>query len=160
MTWNECREFCKRTGLQLPTEAQWEYACRAGTSTPFAHGQSISTDQVNYNGVALVGLNVEWRGTTVPVDSFKPNAFGIHQMHGNVLEWCADLYHECFYSKPEAKGRDPFCASGDDSEVDWRVVRGGCYGSSARGCRSESRSHGLPDYAEWNGFRPVYNGSP
>jgi len=83
----------------LPTEAEWEYACRAGTATPFHTGETISTDQANYDGDDAYGSGREGvdREKTVPVGSFPPNAFGLHDMHGNVAEWCADWYGEDYY---------------------------------------------------------------
>lgn len=89
-----CRWLSERTGqtYRLPSEAEWEYACRAGTDTPFWWGSSVSTEQANYDGNFIYGDGTkgEYREQTVPVDSFEPNSRGLCQMHGNVYEWCAD----------------------------------------------------------------------
>ena len=108
VSWNDAQEFLKTLrslgdfgGLtpRLPTEAEWEYACRAGTTTPFSFGETISTDQANYNGKFIYGNgNVGvFRGQTTDVGSFPPNGFGLYDMHGNVWEWMADTYHENHY---------------------------------------------------------------
>ena len=89
VSWDDCVAFCEALGrkdgkaYRLPTEAEWEYACRAGTTTPFHFGATISTNQVNHHNS---------RNKTTPVGSFPANAWGLFDMHGNVLEWCQDLY--------------------------------------------------------------------
>jgi formylglycine-generating enzyme required for sulfatase activity len=162
--------FLARTGLELPSEAQWEYACRGGTSTPFAYGSCISTDQVNrYHPesgacVALTcGVGV-WRRHTVPVAPddpvwkgtpyaiFPPNPFGLYHVHGNVQEWCRDVYDGGYYSRPEARGPDPVALAGPSL----RVVRGGSCFNLARYCRSAFRDADVP-WVRINvvGFRPA-----
>ncbi len=138
--WEECKEFCERTGLALPTEAQWEYACRAETTTPFFFGENITPDQINHG-----------RKATVPVDSFRPNAFGLHQMHGNVWELCRDIFDHEYYAKPDATEKDPLCASGSNL----RVVRGGSWYDSAGLCRSAYRGRWNPSNRSNLGFRPA-----
>ncbi len=91
-----------RDAYRLPSEAEWEYACRAGTTTPFSFGATISTAQANYNGEYTYGAGKkgERRGKTTPVGSFSVNAFGLHDMHGNVWEWCADAWNANYNGAP------------------------------------------------------------
>ena len=108
VSWLDAVEFCARlsekTGrnYRLPSEAQWEYACRAGTETPFHFGETITTDLANYNGneTYLDAPKGKYRGETVDVGSFPPNAFGLYEMHGNVWEWCADPWHSNYQGAP------------------------------------------------------------
>jgi len=149
----DCQRFCDIAKFSLPTEAQWEYACRGGTSTKFSFGDSITTAQVNfspsYDNPAVTGQD---RGNALAVDSLEPNGFGIHNMHGNVLEWCQDLYDEKFFSTPEASYRDPVSTSGSQ-----HVARGGSWGDSSKICRSAFRL-GIPSGPfSRSGFRPVFN---
>ena len=104
VSWNDCQEFAKKTGLRLPTEQEWEYAARAGTTTPFHFGETISTDQANYDGNYTYGKGVrgEYRQKTTPVGSFAPNAWGFYDMHGNVWEWCEDIYVKDAYARRAA----------------------------------------------------------
>jgi formylglycine-generating enzyme required for sulfatase activity len=119
----------------LPTEAQWEYACRAGSSTPFSFGDQISTEQVNYNGnyPYTNGPKREYRGKTVPVKALLANAWGFYQMHGNVLEWCADAMRK--YTG--ATVTNPSGASGNGTNA--YAVRGGSWSGYARHARSALR---------------------
>ncbi|MGY6216135.1 formylglycine-generating enzyme family protein [Methylolobus aquaticus] len=118
---------------RLPTEAEWEYACRAGTATPFWFGHTVTPEWVNYHGElpypgALMGLH---RKTTVPVKALPANDWGLYQMHGNVFEWCADI----FGPYPSGPERDPIGLSeGPD-----RVLRGGSFFSGADAARSAYR---------------------
>ena len=143
--WDECQEFCEKTGLSLPTEAQWEYACRAGRRGPFAGTGKLKD----------MGWYRENSGdTTHPVGQKNPNAFGLYDMHGNVMEWCYDFCDRDFYRKTEATMRDPICAS----ESIYRVLRGGSYSSGERYCRSANRSTYEPlPRSPFFGFRPAYN---
>ncbi|MDF0553754.1 bifunctional serine/threonine-protein kinase/formylglycine-generating enzyme family protein [Kamptonema sp. UHCC 0994] len=108
VSWYDAVEFCarlsKKTGrnYRLPSEAEWEYACRAGTTTPFYFGQTITTDLVNYNGEYSYDNSPtgQYRGQTTDVGSFPPNAFGLYDMHGNVSEWCADPWHKSYHGAP------------------------------------------------------------
>jgi formylglycine-generating enzyme required for sulfatase activity len=121
---------------RLPSEAEWEYAARAGTVTPFWWGVSISTKQANYDGNRTYGggKKGEYRQKTVPVKSFEANPWGLYQVHGNVWEWCADPWHEGYQGAP-ADG-SVWTHGGDDSR---RVLRGGSWGSSPRFLRSADR---------------------
>ena len=159
VSWNDCQKFIeklnsrhKEVEFALPTEAQWEYACRAGTTSPFYFGATITPQQVNYNGSypygnASKGLD---RGETTKVGSFPSNAWGLHDMHGNVREWCQDWYGENYYS--ESPSRDP---RGPSSGT-YRVLRGGSWNSNAKHCLSANRNWFVPDLSYVNsGFRLV-----
>jgi formylglycine-generating enzyme required for sulfatase activity len=164
VSWYEAMEFCRRLSSRfderehgrsyyLPTEAEWEYACRAGTLTPFAFGTSLSSSQANFNGGNPYGNAPRgpFRQRTTPVGSFRPNAFGIHDMHGNVWEWCADFYGETYYGvSPE---RDPLGPRSGDQ----RVLRGGNWNSAGgKNCRSGRRGHDDPTAAtRFDGLRVV-----
>jgi len=146
VSWEDCQEFLKklntlvprpaplpggegegmRAEFRLPTEAQWEYACRAGTKTPFHFGETISTDQANYDGNYTYGKGRKgaYRQKTVEVGSFPANAWGLHDMHGNVLEWCSDRYADEYYR--ESPREDP-SGPADDPDVYQRVLRGGSW---------------------------------
>ena len=130
------RESEQGRKYSLPTEAQWEYACRAGSTTPFSFGETLSTDQANYDGgyTYADGKRGENRGATVPVGSLPANAWGLHEMHGNVSEWCSDWYAE-YAGGPET---DPH---GPDKEPRnrERVIRGGAWRSYPGACRSACR---------------------
>ena len=130
--------------FRLPTEAEWEYACRAGTTTPFNTGANITTAKANYKGK-----------DTVAVDSFAPNAWGLYNMHGNVWEWCSDWYDNKYYDECKAKGtieNPPGPETGSD-----RVIRGGSWSYTAESCRSASRDVNAPDFRLSSvGFRLVF----
>jgi formylglycine-generating enzyme required for sulfatase activity len=121
-------------GYRLPTEAEWEYACRAGTTTPFSTGNNITTDQANYDGRYPYNNNATGicRWTTTSVGSFAPNPWGLYDMHGNVSEWCWDWY-DSYSTGAQTNPRGP--VSGDD-----RVVRGGEWSDSGQFLRSAGRS--------------------
>ncbi len=155
ISWHECQEFLLKLGKQenqtyrLPTEAEWEYACRAGTTTPFSTGITISTDQANYNGKfpygkGQKGLN---RAKTSPVGSFRPNGWGLYDMHGNLMEMCLDW----FGPYPQSAVTDP---QGVDSGQD-RVLRGGAFNNRALNLRSAYRIWGSSYGCDVVGFRPV-----
>jgi formylglycine-generating enzyme required for sulfatase activity len=140
--------FLRRTGLALPSEAQWEYACRAGTSGPYA-GTGKLDDMGWYTGNS--GSRSGGHGQTHDVGSKKPNQFGLHDLHGNLWEWCVDRYDPAFYSKPAATQPDPVATLGSD-----RVVRGGSFDFPAVYCRSPYRSSSLQgDRSKFIGVRLV-----
>jgi formylglycine-generating enzyme required for sulfatase activity len=135
-------------GYRLPTEAEWEYAARAGTTTPFAFGNNITTSQANYDGNYPYNGNAkgEYRQKTVAVNSFKPNDYGLYNMHGNVYEWCWDWYG----SYSSSSQTNPMGAQSGSL----RVLRGGSWSSSAKYCRSANRYNSHPDNRYHNyGFR-------
>jgi sulfatase modifying factor 1 len=151
--WLDCQEFLQKMGkkdgraYRLPTEAEWEYACRAGTTTAFSFGETISTQQANYDGVAYgAGKRGTARKKTTPVDTFPPNKWGLRDMHGNVYNWCADWYGPY----PTGDVVDP---KGPATEGD-RVMRGGSFVSNPPNLRSACRHPYAPIYATYNvGFR-------
>ncbi len=161
VSWDDCQRVLKKLNapvkgkgtFSLPTEAEWEYACRAGTTTPFHFGETISTDQANYNGDYVYGKGPRgvYRGTTVKSGSFKPNTFGLYDMHGNVWEWCQDRYALDYYKKKVTN--DPQGpAKGDE-----RVLRGGAWTYDPGNCRSAARVKTSPAMRDiFFGFRVVY----
>jgi formylglycine-generating enzyme required for sulfatase activity len=139
----------------LPGEARWEYACRAGTSTPFWFGDNIGTEQVDYDGNYPYsgGPKGEPRGATVDVKALPANGWGLYQMHGNVWEWCADWLGEY----PREAVVDP---EGPE-EGRGRVLRGGSWSSNGRDCRSANRVGDDPgDRHVSIGFRLARGSSP
>ena len=159
VSWNDAVEFCKRLSQKegitygLPSEAQWEYACRAGSTTPFYFGKTISTEQVNYDGDYTydTGRKGTDREKTTPVGTFPANAFGLHDMHGNVWEWCQDVWHESYEGAP-ADG-SAWIVGGDQER---RVCRGGAWYYNPWFCRSARRCGYAPAYRDYDlGFRCV-----
>jgi formylglycine-generating enzyme required for sulfatase activity len=158
VSWDDCQEFIKKLRAKdkrpyrLPTEAEWEYACRAGTKTPFHFGETISTDKANYNGNFKYGegkIGVS-RHKTTPVGRFPANAFGLFDMHGNVYQWCQDRYGDY----PQNAVVDP--KGPDDGRG--RVMRGGCFYAVPRECRSASRTSADPEASFRSfGFRVCFS---
>jgi formylglycine-generating enzyme required for sulfatase activity len=139
-------------GYRLPTEAEWEYACRAGTSTPFSTGNNITSDQANFNGTLPYNNNsrTAYRQRTAPVGSFAPNSFGAYDMHGNVAEWCWDWHGE--YARGEQTNPAGAASGG------YRIFRGGGWNHSADFLRSARRSALAPsERGYFLGFRLVRN---
>jgi sulfatase modifying factor 1 len=156
--WEEAVTFCEELGKQdgrtyrLPTEAEWEYACRAGTTTPFSFGETVLTNQVNCNhffpysdkGVAAPSWQA---GSVKPMGTYPPNAWGLYEMHGNVSEWCSDWYAP-YTKKSQTDPKGP--ATGTE-----RVVRGGGAINSPAVCRSAKRGPYEPTAPASIGFRVV-----
>jgi len=172
VSWDHAVEFCQRlsqrTGrnYRLPTEAEWESACRAGTQTPFSFGETITPDLVNYNGNYPYGSapKGEDRRQTTPVGQFPANSWGLYDMHGNVWEWCLDEWHEGYGAKPEALKRDgsiewtqyKINVLYDDREGTYRALRGGSWIIDARNIRSACRVSNSRDLRSYDvGFRVV-----
>ena len=156
ITWHRARELVNllnergESGWRLPTEEEWEYACRAGTTTAFSFGKNISTDQANYVGKYPYdgGSKGESRGVPVPVRSLPPNPFGLYEMHGNLWEWCEDLYVPYL---------DEGAVAVDEPGAP-RVIRGGGFTAMGKRCRSAYRD-GYPPGSpgEKYGVRLVYS---
>jgi formylglycine-generating enzyme required for sulfatase activity len=153
VSWTDCGEILPRAGLVLPTEAQWERACRGGTDTVYWCGDAIASIQVAKAGNVAdltASKRTPWTCTTeledghvlhAPVGSFSANAYGLHDVLGNVWEWCEDGYDERGYDRPTREG--------DGLRLVWRararVFRGGSFGDTAESARSASRHRSSPD---------------
>ena len=160
VSWLDAVDFCKKLSAsekkiyRLPTEAEWEYACRAGTRTVFHLGNDFNSNLANINGLSYSSYGKEIAGpfyrSTVKAGEYKRNDFGLYDMHGNVQEWCADWYSEDYYQKsPKSDPTGP--AEGTE-----RVLRGGAWPSSAKACRSAARNHMPPEEKTYtSGFRVV-----
>jgi eukaryotic-like serine/threonine-protein kinase len=146
-------KLSQKTGrtYRLPSEAEWEYACRAGTTTPFHFAPTITPELANYNGGDAYGSGPKgvYREKTTPVGSFPANGFGLHDMHGNVWEWCSDRLHESYSGAPtdgsareESVGPDPLP----------RVLRGGSWDNYPRFCRSAFRFRSISEQYMDDGF--------
>ena len=188
VSWEDAVEFCDRLSrhtkrqYRLPSEAEWEYACRAGTTTPFHFGETITTDLVNYDGNYTYGDGVEedrrettdlanydgnyaygdgvegvYREETTEVGSFGvANNFGLYDMHGNVYEWCQDNWHSNYKGAPT--DGSAWLSSKEDSNR--RLLRGGSWHDIPEDCRSASRTYDLLDYLNNKiGFRVVCSGA-
>ena len=156
VSWKDAMEFCQRlsekTGraYRLPSEAQWEYGCRAGTTTPFYFGETITTDLANYVGehTYLSEPKGVYRHVTTDVGSFPPNAFGLYDMHGSVWEWCADAWHDDYTGAPADGNTWDCCANSQ------RVLRGGSWHDPPGICRCAARLKLDPsDGEDYVGFR-------
>jgi formylglycine-generating enzyme required for sulfatase activity len=142
VSWDDAVEFCDRltahTGkrYRLPSEAEWEYACRAGTTTPFHFGETIDAAIANYNGTSTYakGKKGEYRQQTTPVGSFPGNAWGLFDCHGNVWEWCWDDWHENYQNAP-SNGT----AWLNDEDTEYKTGRGGSWIHDPVYCRSAYR---------------------
>jgi formylglycine-generating enzyme required for sulfatase activity len=168
VSWLDAMEFChrlsKRTGrtYTLPSEAQWEYACRTGTTTPFHFGDTISPELANYDEnyayAYADGLKGIYREQPVPVGMFPANAWGLHDMHGNVWEWCLDEWHKSYEGAP-TDGRAWADAAQGEKRIESannKLLRGGSWDLNPGDCRSATRRRLLPDLAGYDvGFRVV-----
>jgi formylglycine-generating enzyme required for sulfatase activity len=147
VSWADAVEFCKKLStsekktFDLPTEAEWEYACRAGSKTAFHFGDALSSKQANIDGTRPHGGAAQgpWLKRPAPVGSFEPNAFGLYDMHGNVRQCCKDWHARDYYDKSPV--RDP---QGPDTGTA-RVARGGSWFDAAWFCRSAYRFGTPPD---------------
>ena len=168
VSWDDAIAFCdwltqveSLGNYNLPTEAQWEYACRAGTISAYAFGNSLSTDEAAFWPNAPNQVTEEdWSRHLYPVGSFPPNSWGLYDMHGNVWEWCRDWCGSDFYGKPAASQRNPENSDYADmtpvSGVNFRVSRGGSWGFDPQYCRSATRGGSPPNARSGNaGFRVI-----
>jgi eukaryotic-like serine/threonine-protein kinase len=161
VSWNNAVEFCEKlrqkTGknYRLPSEAEWEYACRAGTTTPFYFGESVTPDLVNYDGnyTYVSAPKGQYRQQTTDVGTFPPNVFGLYDMHGNVWEWCEDDWQENYINAP-------INGSALINRSNIKTLRGGSWSSIPEACRSAFRYHSNLDYNYYSiGFRVVCSGA-
>jgi len=154
VTWNS-----KASGYRLPTEAEWEYACRAKTTTPFSTGNNITTSQANYNENIPHNNNAirRYSQTTTAVGSFAPNPWGLYDMHGNVYEWCWDWY-EPYSDSAQTDPKGASSGAGSLLQGSGRVLRGGSWNYGARYLRSAYRGYYTPTTCDiYLGFRVARN---
>ena len=143
VSWEEAEEFCQRLSKQtgqeyrLPTEAEWEYACRAGTTTPFHFGETITGELANYRARSTYASEPkgEYRKKTTPVGSFLPNAFGLYDIHGNVWELCEDDWHDNYQGAPTDG------SAWTSENISIKVIRGGSWNAYPDNCRSAYRNY-------------------
>jgi formylglycine-generating enzyme required for sulfatase activity len=177
VSWYDAIEFCARlsklTGREyrLPSEAEWEYACRAGTTTPFYFGETITGELANYDASDIYAGEPKgkYRKETTPVGQFPSNDFGLYDMHGNVWEWCLDPWHESYQDKTrtdsevwdEEQSEEQYLLDVNNviqllSDKRTRVLRGGSWNNYPRNCRSAYRLWNYPVNRDFNlGFRVV-----
>ncbi|TYT72347.1 SUMF1/EgtB/PvdO family nonheme iron enzyme [Microcystis aeruginosa] len=181
VSWYDAIEFCARLSklsklrgreYRLPSEAEWEYACRAGTTTPFYFGETITGELANYDASDIYAGEPKgkYRKETTPVGQFPSNDFGLYDMHGNVWEWCLDPWHESYQDKTrtdsevwdEEQSEEQYLLDKNNviqllSDKRTRVLRGGSWSNNPRYCRSALRNWVNPDNrsSDINGFRVV-----
>jgi formylglycine-generating enzyme required for sulfatase activity len=162
VSWKNAVDFClklsQQTGREyrLPSEAEWEYACRGGTTTPFHFGETITTELANYDGTYTYASEPKGKylQKTTDVGSFPPNAFGLYDMHGNVWEWCQDDWHNNYIDAPK-DGSGWTSRSGNT-----KLLRGGSWFSNPENCRSAYRHYNNLGHSTYNiGFRVVCSGA-
>jgi formylglycine-generating enzyme len=157
VSWEDCQEFIKKLrdidkkAYRLPSEAEWEYACRAGTTTPYCFGATISTDQANYDGIHIYGNGKKGvdRQKTTPVGRFPANAWGLFDTHGNLWEWCQDWLGGDYPQNDVVDPQGP-------NEGQCRVLRGGSLIDDHRSCRSAFRYGSLPGIGLSFGLRVCF----
>lgn len=160
ISWLEAVEFCKRLSIttgrdyRLPSESEWEYTCRAKTTTPFHYGEALTGELANYYCATEIYADEpkgNFRGETTLVGSYPPNAFGLYDMHGNVREWCADHRHNSYLKHPN--DGSPWLSNNENCA---RIARGGSWVNLSGYCRSALRSSNDPEHRDFNlGFRVV-----
>jgi formylglycine-generating enzyme required for sulfatase activity len=175
VSWHDAMEFCSRLHNRtkrfytLPSEAQWEYACRAGSATPFAFGATLSDELANYRSSEVYGSSPKGknRHQTSAVGMFPANPWGLHDMHGNVLDWCLDQWHASYEGAPtdgsawlnSTEPNNSEMAKGEietASDEERKLLRGGSWFHIPRYCRSADRFHDVPVVASYYiGFRVV-----
>ena len=157
ISWSNAKTFCEELTMlerqnkklgpgqvyRLPSETEWEYCCRAGTKTAFSFGDSLSSVEANFDGNYPYGTarRGRYRQRTTTVGLFKPNAFGLYDMHGNVFEWCQDVWHDSYKGKRD--GARAWIEGTDEN----RVARGGSWGTNGESCRSARRTRSNPEKA-------------
>ena len=159
VSWDDTQAFCLKlqeitqSSFGIPTEAQWEYACRAGTNTPFHFGSELNARQANCNGSDPYGTDSEgpYLKKTTPVGKYQANAWGLYDMHGNVWEWCSDW--QGVY--PTGSVKDPIGPATGSR----RVIRGGSWNDDAVNCRSAYRGRCDPSFRGYLGFRVALSSS-
>ncbi|HBE21138.1 MAG TPA: formylglycine-generating enzyme family protein [Cyanobacteria bacterium UBA11149] len=169
VSWDDAVEFCARlsreTGrkYRLPSEAEWEYACRAGTQTPFHFGETITDKLANYDATYTFADEPkgDYRAKTTIVGSFPPNAFGLYDIHGNVWEWCEDLWHDNYNQAPVDGSSWLDKLDKNENDNRFRLLRGGSWYFSPDFCRAGNRRRFDPDFDDSNiGFRVVCGVAP
>jgi len=163
VSWQDAQRYLEwlseQTGehYRLPSESEWEYAARAGTVTAFNTGDCISSQQANFHGRSEFGdcpVSQLYRGRVIEVGSFKPNAWGLYDMHGNLFEWIQDCWHENYNDAPV--NGTAWMNTGSDVDCDLHVLRGGSWSGRPVDIRSGARSHNMAAFKSiFIGFRVV-----
>ena len=164
VSWDDAQEFCTkltqktRKNFRLPSEAEWEYACRAETTTPLSFGETITPHVVNYNNInpyTKAPKNAYRRLKTTPVGKFPPNSFGLYDLHGNVWEWCLDTWHDSYQGAPV--NGSPWIET-NKNNTQQRLIRGGGWFSPVHHCRSGFRAgRSAGDRHSIIGFRVIFS---